>query len=149
SDNPSRWSAALDRYRRDGKSTDHSALEEPTDDLPEDEVGRRGSRSKHDCFASLQSLDLSKSGYALTEPTAAMSSSSFYLAKEEGRDAFDFVVRHAGTAASGRTAVSGPLTRASRRWKPLQGRLSGGPVQLDRGEDHPALLPRGRRRTET
>lgn len=93
SDNPSRWSAALDRYRRDGKSTDHSALEEPTDDLPEDEVGRRGSRSKHDCFASLQSLGLSKSGYALTEPTAAMSSSSFYLAKEEGRDAFDLVTR--------------------------------------------------------
>ena len=102
SDNPSRWAEALDRYRRDGKSNDHTALEEPADDLPEDEVGRRGGMSPHDSFASLRSSgQKSKSVDALTDPTAAMSSSSFCLAKEEGRDAFDFVARPAGHSRVG------------------------------------------------
>mmetsp|Transcript_410 Transcript_410/g.884 ORF Transcript_410/g.884 Transcript_410/m.884 type:complete len:107 (+) Transcript_410:84-404(+) len=91
----------------------------------------------------------SKSVDALTDPTAAMSSSSFCLAKEEGRDAFDFVARHAGHSRVGSHRSNKLLERASRRWKTLQGRRnSGGLAQRDRGADQLALPPRSRRRED-
>ena len=103
SDSLSRWNKALSRYRRDGKSANRSASEDRAEDLPEDAVGRRGSRSMHASLPSLWSSGRSKSGDAPTEPTATMSSSSFCLAEEGGRD--DAFLSRSGGAAAGLSRV--------------------------------------------